>query len=189
MYSVELSKTSTAQKLKAVTKFGHRSEVRCLRFSHDCYTIASGSHESIKIWNKSSQASIATINVSDSVTALLFAAYSKHLVASLRDGRILIVDLSLNEVIEQIPAHNSLITSMCLFNDIKYVLSGSHDCSVKFWKFELVQGRDSNNSTTSIRIQTSSLSLVHERTLKLDEKVLCVKVSPNNKFLAVSITH
>lgn len=31
------------------------------------------------------------------------------------------------------------------------------------------------------------MSLIHTRTLKLEESVLCVRISPNNKFVAVSL--
>ena len=40
---------------------------------------------------------------------------------------------------------------------------------VKFWDFELIS--DEDFSTTSKR-----LSLVHTKTLKMDEDVLCVKI-------------
>lgn len=31
------------------------------------------------------------------------------------------------------------------------------------------------------------LSLLHTRTLKLEESVLCVRISPNGKFIAVAL--
>jgi len=60
------------------------------------------------------------------------------------------------------------------------VASGGGDQTVKFWNFELIQ--DSDN-----QIKAKVLSVLHARTLKLEESVLCVRISPNNRFVAVSL--
>jgi WD40 repeat protein len=31
------------------------------------------------------------------------------------------------------------------------------------------------------------LSVIHYKTLKLDESILCVRISPNNRFLAIAL--
>lgn len=59
-------------------------------------------------------------------------------------------------------------------------VSGSSDKTVKIWKFELVPDPTGN---TRARV----LSLLHTRTLELQDAVLCVKVSPNSKFIAVGL--
>lgn len=51
---------------------------------------------------------------------------------------------------------------------------------MKFWNFELVQDPDN-------QIKAKVLSVLHVRTLKLEETVLCVRISPNNRFVAVSL--
>lgn len=51
---------------------------------------------------------------------------------------------------------------------------------MKFWNFELIH--DPNN-----QIKAKVLSVVHTRTLKLEESVLCIRMSPNNRFIAVSL--
>ena len=43
----------TIEQLPSIEKSAHRSEVRCLAFSSDDMLIASGSAESLKIWNRS----------------------------------------------------------------------------------------------------------------------------------------
>lgn len=57
-------------------------------------------------------------------------------------------------------------------------MTGSGDASVKFWQFELVEVPESN---------VKVLSVLHKRTLKLEEGVLAVKISPNNALIAVSL--
>jgi U3 small nucleolar RNA-associated protein 12 len=42
----------TVEQLPAIEKSAHRTEVRCLAFSSDDMLIASGSGESLKIWNR-----------------------------------------------------------------------------------------------------------------------------------------
>lgn len=51
---------------------------------------------------------------------------------------------------------------------------------MKFWNFELIHDPDS-------KIKAKVLSVLHTRTLKLEECVLCVRISPNNRFVAVSL--
>lgn len=49
---------------------------------------------------------------------------------------------------------------------------------MKFWKLELVTVENSGAKV---------LSLLHKRTLVVDDVVLCVKISSNRKFVAVAL--
>lgn len=60
-------------------------------------------------------------------------------------------------------------------------MSGGSDATVKFWQFELVT--DPNNKESKAKV----LSVLHTRTLKLEENVLCVRVSANSRMLAVAL--
>jgi U3 small nucleolar RNA-associated protein 12 len=60
-------------------------------------------------------------------------------------------------------------------------VSGGSDATVKFWQFELVS--DPNNKDSKAKV----LSVLHTRTLKLEENVLCVRVSANSRLLAVAL--
>lgn len=51
---------------------------------------------------------------------------------------------------------------------------------MKFWQFELIVDQQSES-------KVKILSLVHNRTLKLEEGVLCVKLSADSKFIAVAL--
>nr|KAF6413551.1 hypothetical protein HJG59_009755 [Molossus molossus] len=57
-------------------------------------------------------------------------------------------------------------------------VTGGAGKSVKFWDFELV--KDENSTQKRLSVQQT-------RTLQLDEDVLCVRYSPNEKLLAVSL--
>jgi WD40 repeat protein len=52
---------------------------------------------------------------------------------------------------------------------------------VKFWQFELIT--DPNNKESKAKV----LSVLHTRTLKLEENVLCVRVSANSRLMAVAL--
>lgn len=54
----------------------------------------------------------------------------------------------------------------------------SGDQTVKLWHLELITLPNTNKKV---------LSLLHFKTLELDENVLCAKVSQDNKLLAVSL--
>lgn len=124
----------------------------------------------------------------------------------LKDGSMIIVDIASGDVIETIPAHKSELWSIVLYPNLvkiemhnlffslsffvlkkkkkklfqKGVASGGGDKTVKFWDFELIEEAKSET-------RAKVLSLIHTRTLKLEENVLCVRISPNNKFVAVSL--
>nr|XP_022909858.1 WD repeat-containing protein 3-like [Onthophagus taurus] len=59
-------------------------------------------------------------------------------------------------------------------------VTGGGDNTVKFWQFELIVDEKSES-------KAKVLSLLHTRTLKLEDSVLCVKLSPDNRFVAVAL--
>lgn len=70
---------------------------------------------------------------------------------------------------------------MCLFlkNQLQLgCVTGGGDSTVKLWQLELV---------TLTGADKKVLSLLHTKTLELDENVQCARVSPDNKLLAVAL--
>ena len=68
----------------------------------------------------------------------------------------------------------------CVFDSQRGCATGGGDNTVKFWQFELVV---EEKSEAKVKV----LSLLHKRTLKLEDNVLCVRISPNGKFVAVAL--
>lgn len=62
-------------------------------------------------------------------------------------------------------------------------MTGGGDNTVKLWNFELIQPENVDEKAAKAKV----LSLLHTRTLKLEECVLCVRVSQNGKFIAVAL--
>ena len=57
-------KSAEPEKVRSFDHAGHRSDVRTVSFSSDNTAIVSGSHESIKIWNRASVVSSCFILIS-----------------------------------------------------------------------------------------------------------------------------
>ena len=70
------------------------------------------------------------------------------------------------------------VWSLILSPDSKSIMSGSGDKTVKFWDFELM---------TSEQQDAKILSILHTRTLELDEGVTCVCVSADSRLIAVGL--
>lgn len=97
---------------------------------------------------------------------------------SSQTGKLQLYDLASGSLMETLDAHDGAVWSIALSPDQRGVVTGGADKCVKFWEFELVKDESS--------IQ-KRLSMKHVRVLQLDEDVLCVRYSPNQKLLAVSL--
>jgi hypothetical protein len=60
-------------------------------------------------------------------------------------------------------------------------VTGGTDKTAKFWDFELIAAGPEQESRTKV------LSLVHRRTLQLDEGVTCLAASGDGRLLAVGL--
>ncbi|KAB0792110.1 hypothetical protein PPYR_14071 [Photinus pyralis] len=172
-------KDAQAQCLRSIENLGHQSEVRSLSFSSDNLAIVSGSGESIKMWNRQTLACVRTVEVGY-VLCTMFVPGDRHVLAGLKDGRLVIMDIAAGDVLEEIPAHSGELWSICLQPDMRGCVTGGGDQTVKFWQFELI-------ADIKTESKAKVLSLLHKRTLKLEDAVLCVRLSPNGKFVAVAL--
>ncbi|KAK2138293.1 hypothetical protein NP493_8129g00002 [Ridgeia piscesae] len=158
---------------------GHRTDVRTLTFSSDNTAILSASGDTVKVWNRSSLNCIRTMTCDYALTSL-FAPGDRHVIIGTKSGKLQVFDVAAGTLLETIDAHQGAVWSVSLSPDKRGIVSGSADHDVKFWDFELVT--DEEYSATRKR-----LTLVHTRTLKMAEDVLCVKFSPDHKLLAVAL--
>ncbi|XP_050445481.1 WD repeat-containing protein 3 [Cataglyphis hispanica] len=166
-------------RLRSITAHGHRTDVRAICFSSDNLAFATVSGDSVKLWNRPTLACLRTVQCGYALT-VTFVPGDRHLIVGLKDGKMLIIDIASGDILEEVVAHSKELWSVTLFPDLKGVASGGGDQTVKFWNFELIQDPDN-------QIKAKVLSILHTRTLKLEESVLCVRISPNNRFVAVSL--
>ncbi|GLH05971.1 Lissencephaly-1 homolog [Gryllus bimaculatus] len=180
MYSLkEAVKDTECSILRTISSQGHRSIVRAVAFSSDNLAIISASGESIKMWNRASQKCLRTVKVGYAVS-VCFIPGDRHVLVGLKEGQLIIVDIAAGDILETVPAHTKELWSICITPEQHGCVTGGGDQSVKFWNFELIPDPNSES-------KAKVLSVLHKRTLKLEESVLAVKISPNGNFIAVSL--
>uniref|UniRef100_A0A8D0GMZ5 WD repeat-containing protein 3 n=1 Tax=Sphenodon punctatus TaxID=8508 RepID=A0A8D0GMZ5_SPHPU len=166
-----------ATRTSKITIGGHRSDVRTMSFSSDNIAILSAAAESVKIWNRSTLQCIRTMACEYALCSL-FVPGDRQVIVGTKTGKLQLYDLASGNLLETVDAHGGALWSMSLSSDQRGFITGGADKCIKFWEFELV--KDENN------VQ-KRLSMKQTRVLQLDEDVLCVRYSPNQKLLAVSL--
>ncbi|CAH2268985.1 WD repeat-containing protein 3 [Pararge aegeria] len=181
LHSLDMSEGNEVKCLKQITMPGHQKEPRCVAISSDNLAVLTASADSIKLWNRTSQSCLRTIPVTcGRPTSACFAPGDRHALVGCSDGSLLLVDVAAACVLEQVPAHTTNCTSVGLTPDLRGCYSGGGDKTVKLWQFELIADPTGDS-------KAKVLSLLHIRTLELEESVTAVRVSQNNKFIAVAL--
>ena len=167
--------------LSSVELPGHRSPIRTLALSSDHSLLLSGSSTQLKLHSLHSQQCVRTLQCSSAALCCLFVPGNKHVVVGCKDGSIAWYELGSARCLGNVAAHDgSSVYSMHLRPDGRGFTSGGGDKSVKQWEFELIVDE---GSSTGGRI----LSMLLTRTLTLTDDVLCVRHSPNGKYIAVGL--
>ncbi|XP_015759117.1 PREDICTED: WD repeat-containing protein 3-like [Acropora digitifera] len=152
---------------------------RTLCFNSNGSCLLSGAQGSVKIWNRMSGQPIRTLSTGYALSSI-FVPGDRHIIIGTKAGKLEIYEISSGQLLESVDAHEGPVWSISLSADKRGFVSGSGDSTVKFWEFELVS--DEEHAQASKR-----LSVSHVQTLKLKEEVMCVKYSPNQRLLAVSL--
>ncbi|XP_064832564.1 WD repeat-containing protein 3 [Oncorhynchus masou masou] len=177
-YSLKTSdKNPTGIKTSRLTLGGHRTDARTLAFSSDNIAVLSASGDTVKVWNRSTLQVIRTM-ACDYALCSLFVPGDRQIILGTKSGKIQIFDLASGTLLETVDAHNGALWSLCLSPDQRGIVTGGADKTVKFWEFELIKDEDAAQKRLTVK---------HMRTLQLDEDVLCVKYSPDQRLLAVSL--
>ncbi|CAF3740693.1 unnamed protein product [Rotaria socialis] len=173
----------TVEQLPSIEKSAHRTEIRCLAFSSDDMLIASGSGESLKIWNRHSCESIRTISCSYALCCMFLPGDHSVLIGC-KNGSLQIACLDSASIIETIQGHeeNQSVWAMCMTPDRQSFLTGGSDKKIQFWNFELKD--DNENNTKKAR---KRLSFDQKRSFDVGEDVLALKISPNNRYFVAAL--
>ncbi|KAL7881715.1 hypothetical protein AOLI_G00085630 [Acnodon oligacanthus] len=171
-------KNPPSTKTCRLTLGGHRTDVRTLSFSSDNIAVLSASGETVKVWNRSTLQVIRTMACEYALCSL-FVPGDRQIIIGTKSGKIQIFDLASGSLLETVEAHDGSLWSICLSPDQRGIVTGGADKTVKFWDFELIKDNESGLN--------KRLTVKHTRTLQLDEDVLCVRYSPNQRLLAVSL--
>uniref|UniRef100_A0A3Q1H8L2 WD repeat-containing protein 3 n=1 Tax=Anabas testudineus TaxID=64144 RepID=A0A3Q1H8L2_ANATE len=98
--------------------------------------------------------------------------------SSHQSGKLQIFELASGSLLETVDAHDGALWSLSLAPDQRGIVTGSADKTVKFWEFELIKDQGTGQKRLTVK---------HTRTLQLEEDVLCVRFSPDQRLLAVSL--
>lgn len=178
--TIEVWDVSTESPLKSATleSSGHRADVRALALSSDGASLLSASTAAVKVWNPRSGACTATIETGYGL-CLLLAPGNRHAVVGTKEGTLQVIDTGLSAVCTTIAAHQGAVWSMAALPDQSGFVSGSADHDLKFWEWQLESGEGDEGR--------QRLTARHKRTLKMTDDVLCVRISPDGKLLAVAL--
>lgn len=181
-------------KLHSIDLLGHRADIRASDISDDDKLLATASNGELKIWNIRTQKVLRSF-VLESGYALCcrFLPGGTLVAVGYKNGDLELYDLALSSLVDRVEkAHEntsnttddngSSVWSMDLTPDGKTLITGGNDKRVKFWNLKAVQEIVAGTSTV-----VSTLKFQHKQTLELTDEVLCVRVSPDAKFLAVSL--
>jgi U3 small nucleolar RNA-associated protein 12 len=184
------SSTST-KKGSALELPGHPTDVRSICVSSDDQLVLSVSGQRLKLWNAETGQCIRTMSIpdEDGSTALCaaFLPGDRHVVAGSKEGGLYLFDLASGECIDAHPdAHEGPLWSLAIRPDAQGMATGSADHLAKFWRFQMGKkelpedAEDDEGRAEAMALNAQrglQLLLVHTRTLKMVDDILCVRYS------------
>ncbi|XP_050243242.1 uncharacterized protein LOC126691952 [Quercus robur] len=182
-YSIESSGTT---KTLAIELQGHRSDVRSVTLSSDNSLLMSTSHNAVKIWNPSTGSCLRTIDSGYGLCGLIIPdnKYARvetkggYALVGTKDGTLEIIDIGSGTCLEVVEAHGGSVRSIAAIPNENGFVTGSADHDVKFWEYEVKQKSGQG---------TKCLTVSNVRTMKMNDDVLVVAVSPDAKYIAVAL--
>lgn len=177
-------------KVHSVELPGHRQDVRALAVSSDDQVLASAANGTLKVWNVRTTACLRTMECGYALCCT-FLPGDRHVVVGTKAGELLLFDVAASTLLSRYDAHKGPVWSVAVRPDGRGLVSGSADKDVKFWDFEMREEGEGERVVSRLGVETvyktKQLALVHTRTLKMTDDVLCVKYSPDGRYLAVSL--
>ncbi|CCF59635.1 hypothetical protein KAFR_0H02260 [Kazachstania africana CBS 2517] len=184
-YSVTYAKRipQPPSKIHTIELHGQRTDIRSIAISDDNKLLATASNGLLKIWNLKTHKCIRTFECGYALCCK-FLPGGLLVIVGTRNGELQLFDLASSTQLENIEdAHDAAIWSLDITSDGKRLITGSADKTVKFWDFKLDQQKVEGTRDSYIPV----LKLFHDTTLEIGEDILCVRLSPDDKFLAVSL--
>jgi U3 small nucleolar RNA-associated protein 12 len=142
--------------------------------------LASATNGSLKIWNVRTQSCIRTLECGYALCGS-FLPGDKIVVVGTRTGELELFDIASSTLIDTVQAHEGPVWTLQVHPDGEVCSYWKRRQSAKFWSFEVVQEEIAGTKRTTPR-----LKLVHTRTLKVADDILCLRFSPDSRLLAVA---
>lgn len=179
-HAVSMKKDESSVVVHEIGLPGHRSDIRAVDMSSDNLLLLTVSASLIKIWNIRSMQCVHTMS-SNMALCGKFAPGNRHVIVGTKLGHLQIFDLQSGQcIMNDENAHDGAIWSIDVNPNELCIATGGADHQVKFWDFEMIAPGDDGKDV-------HVLSLVHTRTLKMADDVLCVRYSPSKDPLKVLV--
>jgi U3 small nucleolar RNA-associated protein 12 len=162
------------QQSNAIEQHGHRSGVRSVAISHDCAMVCTTSASQIKIFNLSSGQCLKTCD-SGYGLCCMFVPGDRYVVVGTKEGLLEVYDVNTGEAVQLIAAHeNASIWALDPLPNRQGLVTAGSDQSVRFWNF-------------SFKEEDDTFALSPGRSLQLTDDCMCVRNSPDKRFVAVGL--
>ncbi|KAI4300356.1 hypothetical protein L6164_033744 [Bauhinia variegata] len=173
-YSIE---SKGATKTLGIELQGHRSDVRSVTLSSDNSLLMSTSHNAVKFWNPSTGSCLRTIDSGYGLCGLILP-HNKYALVGTKGGGLEIIDIGSGNCVEVVEAHGGSVRSIAAIPDDNGFVTGSADHDVKFWDYQIKQKSGQ---------ATKQLTVSNVRTMKMNDDILVVAISPDAKYIAVAL--
>lgn len=171
----EGTRVGTYELIRSIDSPGHRTEVRSVAISHSRELFATASAEVIKVWRVEGGACVITLDSEQIPTCISFIQDDQYILTGTKEGTICLYEIASGTMVLSKKAHDSAVSTLHIHpKSLNSFITGSNDKSVHFW-------------TLKRSSRTDELKFKHIRTLQLTESVICVRYSPDARFLAVSL--
>ncbi|CUM64345.1 uncharacterized protein PRCAT00001947001 [Priceomyces carsonii] len=176
-------------KLLSIDLLGHRTDIRSMDISSDDRLLVTCSNGELKVWNLRTFKVIRNITLDSGYSLCCkFLPGDTLVLVGFKNGSLELYDLATSQLVDRIENAHQLngtgeaIWSLDVTSDGTKILTGGNDKSVKFWKLQAGEEHIPGSNSS-----VPSLKLSHFQTLELNEDVLCIKVSPDSRLLAISL--
>ncbi|CAN6916134.1 unnamed protein product [Brassica oleracea] len=169
-------KSSENEKTATIEHQGHRSDVRSVALSADNTLLMSTSHSEVKIWNPSTGSCLRTIDSGYGICSLIVPK-SKYGIVGTKSGVLEIIDIGSATKVEDVEAHGGTIWSIAPIPDDTGFVTVSADHEVKFWEYQVKKAGQ----------KAKQLTVSNVRSMKMNDDVLAVAISPDAKHIAVAL--
>ena len=190
------------------SRLKHWAVVRCVAFSPDGKTLASGSHDNtVKLWDPTAGSELRTLKGhTSSVMCVAFSPAGKTLASGSGDQTVKLWDPATGSELRTLKGHTGVVISVAFSPDGKTLASGSADHTVNLWDpaagSELRTLKGHTDQVYSVALSSDGKTLAsasHDNTVKLwdpavgselrtlkghSNHVYSVAFSPDGKTLA-----
>ncbi len=182
---VPLLPTVDITTLRSLSSGGHRTECKVVTASGDSTLFASGSRDTVKVWNVATGSLVRTIDVQE-VTVMAFLPGDEALILGDGSGMIHLADLASGDILESCQAHSGPIRALDMRPDRRGLMTGGggEDKSIKFWELARRAAPKGDASSSSLSPHVAKLKMV--KTLQMEDEVVCLKYSPDMRYIAVA---